>query len=183
MKKRAFIILKLLRPRQWIKNFTIFASITFAGELFNFVIMQRAILAFLIFCGLSSAIYIINDMFDIKKDKLHPFKRFRPLAHGDLSLRFAFFLTVTMILLSLWLSVFVNTAFLLMGIVYLLLQFSYSALLKNIAVIDILAIASGYILRVYAGEFATPVAIPLELIETKVFQTGVVHATYRKATT
>lgn len=168
MKNKGFIILKLLRPRQWIKNFTVFASITFAGELFNFFVLQKAIIAFIIFCALSSAIYVINDIFDIKKDKLHPFKRFRPLAHGDLSKNFAIVLTILLILGSLSASLFVTPAFSLICIVYLLLQFSYSALLKHITVIDILAIASGYILRVYAGEFATGFHISVWLLLTTI---------------
>ena len=69
-------ILRLLRPRQWVKNFAIFAAIIFSGELFDFRILQKVFFGFLIFCAISSSIYVINDIFDIKKDRLHPFKRF-----------------------------------------------------------------------------------------------------------
>lgn len=168
MKKKLFSVLKLLRPRQWIKNLTLFAAITFDGSLFDVFVLQKVILAFFIFCGLSSAIYIINDVFDIKKDKLHPFKRFRPLAKGDLSIKQALIISVILTVLSLWLSTTINPAFFMIGVIYLILQLSYSMLLKHIAVIDILAIASGYILRVYAGEFASASHISVWLLLTTI---------------
>ena len=89
MKKLARDYFRLLRPRQWIKNLAIFATVTFTGQLFNFEILQNVIYGFIIFCALSSAIYVINDIFDVKKDKLHPFKRFRPLPKGDIPLTHA----------------------------------------------------------------------------------------------
>src|ERR1035437_992514 len=79
-------LLRLVRPRQWVKNLAIFAAITFAGELFDPPIVLKVILGFFVFCALASATYIINDIFDVKKDRLHPFKKFRPIAHGDISI-------------------------------------------------------------------------------------------------
>jgi 4-hydroxybenzoate polyprenyltransferase len=168
MKRKLYSTLKLLRPRQWIKNLTLFAAVTFDGSLFDLLTLQKVILAFIIFCGLSSAIYIINDVFDVKKDRLHPFKRFRPLAKGDLSVRYGLLLSVALMIVSLWLSTTINPAFFLFGIIYLVLQLSYSMLLKHIAVIDILAIAAGYILRVYAGEFASGSHISVWLLLTTI---------------
>ncbi len=168
MKKKAFSTFKLLRPRQWVKNLTIFAAILFAGELFNVFLLQKVFFGFLVFCGLSSAIYIINDIFDIEKDRLHPFKRFRPLAHKDLTINFAVALAIVLTIGSLWVAFYVTPAFFMLGIVYIILQFSYSILLKHIAVIDILAIATGYILRVYAGEFATGLHISVWLLLTTI---------------
>ena len=84
MKKLLRDYFRLLRPRQWIKNFAIFAAILFSGYLFNTRYLNITFYGFLIFCALSSAIYVINDIFDVEKDKLHPFKRFRPLAKGDI---------------------------------------------------------------------------------------------------
>lgn len=168
MKKKIFDLIRLLRPRQWIKNLAIFAAITFAGELFDFLILEKAILGFIVFSGLSSAIYIINDIFDLEKDKLHPFKKFRPLAHGDISIPFALTVAVPLILVSLWIGFNINPAFFLLIIIYLLIQIYYSAFLKNIAVIDILIVAAGYILRVYAGEFATGLHISVWLLLTTI---------------
>lgn len=168
MKKIAYSTLRLIRPRQWIKNFAIFAASVFGGELFNIPLMQDVFAAFIVFCGLSSAIYIMNDMFDIEKDRLHPFKKFRPLAHRDLSIPYALILSALLTTTSLWLSFSITPAFFILAIVYVVLQLAYSAVLKNIAVIDILAIAAGYILRVYGGEFASGVHISVWLLLTTI---------------
>ena len=154
MIKVLYNILRLLRPRQWIKNFALFAAITFAGELFNTPVLWNVILAFVAFCGLSSATYIINDIFDVKKDKLHPFKKFRPLASGEIPLSFGFSFAIFLIAGSLLLAKFIAPTFFAVCLLYLVIQFLYSSFIKSIAVLDILAIASGYILRVYGGEFA-----------------------------
>ncbi len=166
MIKKAISLLKLVRPRQWIKNFAIFAAITFSGELLNPAIFQKVLMSFIVFCMLSSATYIINDAFDIKKDRLHPFKRFRPLANGDIPIFFALIIALVLISASLFLGFFVTLGFFILAIVYLLVQLLYSTFLKSIAVGDILAIASGYILRVYAGEAASGFHISVWLLLT-----------------
>jgi len=166
--KLAFDVIRLLRPRQWIKNLAIFAAILFAGELFNPELFEKVFLGFIVFCMLSSATYIINDLFDINKDKLHPFKRFRPLPHGDISPSFAGGLALFLIALSLILGSTITPAFFLLILVYLIIQLLYSSFLKSLAVLDILAIAAGYILRVYAGEFATGLHISVWLLLTTI---------------
>ncbi len=168
MINKLYNILRLLRPRQWVKNLALFAAVTFTGELFNFPAVFPVILGFLVFCGISSASYIINDILDIKNDRMHPFKRFRPLAHGDINTSFAAFLAAFMIVLSLGLSSLINPTFFLFTIVYLLLQIFYSTLLKTITVIDILVIASGYILRVLGGEIASGYHISVWLLLTTI---------------
>lgn len=155
MIKKALKILKLLRPKQWIKNFAIFAAITFSGNLFEPLIFNKVLIGFFAFCGLSSASYIVNDIFDIKKDRLHPFKKYRPLAHRDISIPFAIALAIVLAASSLALGFFVTPAFFAIAIIYLAIQFLYSTFFKAIAIVDILSIASGYILRVYAGEVAS----------------------------
>lgn len=166
MISKGISLLKLVRVRQWIKNFAIFAALTFSGELFNPTIFQKVLLAFIVFCMLSSASYIINDTFDIKKDRLHPFKRFRPLSNGEISIFFALIIASILIAASLFLGLFVTLGFFILAIVYLLVQLLYSTFLKSIAVADILAIASGYILRVYAGEAASGFHISVWLLLT-----------------
>ncbi len=168
MGRKAYNILRLLRPRQWVKNFAIFAAVTFTGELFNPTAVFPVIVGFFIFCAISSATYIINDIFDIKNDKVHPFKRFRPLAHGDVDVKFAAILAGFLIAVSLFFSILVNPTFFLFIIVYLLLQVLYSSVLKTITVIDILAIAAGYILRVLGGEFASGYHISVWLLLTTI---------------
>ncbi len=168
MRKKVYNTLKLLRPRQWIKNLAIFAAITFDGELFNVFLLQKIFVGFLIFCGLSSAIYIMNDIFDIQKDRLHPFKKFRPLANRSLSIPYAICIASILIFLSLWAGFFIGRGFFLLIIAYLILQICYSMFLKHIAIIDILVLAAGYIFRVYAAEFATGLHISVWLLLTTI---------------
>ena len=168
MIKIAYNTLRLLRPRQWIKNTAIFAAITFSGNLFNWADLQKVLLAFIVFCSLSSASYIVNDVFDVKKDRLHPFKRFRPLANKSLTITHALIVAIVLIVISFVLGIMITPAFFVIQIVYLIVQFLYSTILKPIAIIDILAIALGYILRVYAGEMAGGVHISVWLLLTTI---------------
>jgi 4-hydroxybenzoate polyprenyltransferase len=148
-------IFRLLRPRQWIKNFAIFAAILFSGQLFNPFAFQQAFFGFLIFCALSSSIYIINDMFDVQKDRLHPFKKFRPLASKQVPIPLAFALAVILGLGAIILSYFISPGFFVISLIYFILHLSYSAFLKHIEIVDILTLAAGYMLRVFAGEFVS----------------------------
>jgi len=168
MIKIIYNTLRLLRPRQWIKNIAIFAAITFSGNLFDWLVFQKVFFGFIVFCSLSSANYIINDIFDIQKDRLHPFKRFRPLANKTLSIVYALVIAFILIVLSFLLGFLVNPAFFMLSMIYLIIQFFYSTILKPIAIIDILVIALGYILRVYAGELAGGVHISVWLLLTTI---------------
>ncbi len=168
MGKQLYDILRLLRPRQWVKNLAIFAAVTFTGELFNPLAVFPVIIGFFVFCGISSASYIINDIIDAKNDRLHPFKKYRPIAHGDVSVPFAIVLAAILIIGALGMATLVNVTFFLFIIVYLLLQICYSTFLKTITVIDILAIAAGYILRVYGGEIARGFHISVWLLLTTI---------------
>src|SRR5476651_1076609 len=115
MIKLSYNLLRLLRPRQWIKNLAIFAAITFSGELFDLPVLEKVLLGFFVFCGLSSATYIINDIFDIEKDKLHPFKKFRPLANGDIPIPSAIILAILLIAISLFVARGIAPTFFLLG--------------------------------------------------------------------
>lgn len=158
----------LFRPGQWIKNLAIFAAITFTGQLFESAVFEKVFLGFIVFCLVSSAIYIINDIFDQELDKKHPFKRYRPIAHGDIPVVIAVFTAIVLTVISLMIGALVTPAFFMLVVIYFVLQVSYSMLLKNIAVIDILALAAGYILRVYAGEFASGFHISVWLLLTTI---------------
>jgi len=168
MIKLAYNLLRLVRPRQWVKNLAIFAAITFTGELFDPLVLPKVILGFFVFCGLASATYIINDIFDVKKDRLHPFKKFRPIAHGDVPIPFAITLAALLMIGSLAIAINITPAFFGLAILYLLIQFLYSSFFKSLAAIDILSIAAGYILRVYAGEFASGFHISVWLLLTTI---------------
>src|SRR5258708_5362738 len=155
MKNSLRDIIRLLRPRQWIKNFAIYAALLFSGQLFNLNLLLVSTYGLLIFCALSSSIYIINDIFDVEKDRIHPFKRFRPLAHNDVSINVAITLAALLALGAIFSSLLIEPAFFLITIVFFLLHISYSAWLKHIEIVDILTLAAGYMLRVFAGEVVT----------------------------
>ena len=166
MKKTLRDIFRLLRPRQWIKNFAIFAVFIFSGEILNVNLVSKVCFGFLVFCLISSAIYVINDIFDIKKDRLHPFKKFRPLANGDISKPQAIVIAIILLIISLIGSYLVSPAFFIITLIYFIMQFSYTILLKHIEIIDILTLAGGYILRVIAGEVVTAIHTSAWLILT-----------------
>jgi hypothetical protein len=168
MIKHYFHILKLARPRQWIKNLALFAAITFSGQLFNREIFAPVFWGFVAFCLLSSSGYIINDLLDVEKDKKHPFKKARPIASGKVSKDEAIFLAIVLGFLSLYISLRVNSLFFGFAVFYLFLQLSYSLIFKNLAVFDIIFIATGYILRVIAGEVASGFHISVWLLLTTI---------------
>lgn len=173
MIKHAYYILKLLRPRQWIKNFALFAGITFAGQLVSAELFFQVVCGFIAFCLFASTTYIFNDILDVKKDKLHPFKRLRPIASGEISVPEA--IVILAVILSIALFIALNTSFLftIIGIFYIILQILYSTIFKSITIFDILFIATGYILRILAGEaisnFHTSIWLLLTAVSLSLF--------------
>src|SRR3989344_1616053 len=151
MHSHGYYLFKLLRPRQWIKNLALFAAITFSGQLFDTISFWQVSLGFAAFCLLSSSTYIINDLLDVHKDRLHPFKRNRPIASGRVGINEAFVMLAITLGAALVLSFYLNWIFFMIAVIYLVLQMLYSLFFKSIAVFDILFIASGYILRILAG--------------------------------
>lgn len=154
MVKLFWAIAKAARPRQWIKNFSLFAALIFSGTLLDRTNQLTTLAAFGLFCVFSSATYLLNDVFDIEKDKLHPFKKKRPIASGLLPVPLAVSLALLLIVVSLPLAYQLSPAFFLTGLTYLIMQLFYSAYLKRIILIDVLVIAAGFVLRVYAGVWA-----------------------------
>ncbi len=147
-------IVKTARPRQWVKNFAVFAALIFSGGLFDKVSQIKALEAFLLFCAFSSATYFLNDVFDQARDKLHPFKRKRPIAANLVPIPLAVGVALFLIIAFLPLSYKLSGAFFFAAITYLILQIFYSAYLKQIILIDVLVIAAGFVLRVYGGVWA-----------------------------
>ena len=145
-------ILRLLRPRQWIKNGAVFGALIFSGQLFNPTMFITVSYGFFIFCALSSSIYIINDILDVQKDRIHPFKRFRPLANNDLSILSAIIIATILAISSITASYFMPPGFFIIAVIYFALHVLYSLVFKHIEIIDILTLAGGYMLRVLAGE-------------------------------
>lgn len=143
--------LKLLRPHQWVKNGFVFFGLLFGHAWHNAATVQAAILAFLAFCLMSSAVYALNDLRDIEQDRLHPAKRQRPLASGALSPSVAILLMSACSIGSLLLAWQVGDTLVYLLCVYGLINFGYSYGLKRVVVLDVFLISAGFMLRLLAG--------------------------------
>jgi 4-hydroxybenzoate polyprenyltransferase len=146
--------IKVTRPIQWVKNLSVFASLIFSGNLYNESLFLDVFWTFIIFCLAASSTYIFNDIFDAPRDRLHPIKRNRPIASGKLPISLAILEALILASLALTLANMISSLVFVMILVYLLLQVGYSTFLKNIAILDIIIIATGFVIRVYAGAFA-----------------------------
>ncbi len=144
-------LLKTMRPRQWTKNAFLFAALVFDKQLVKPDPLLRTLAAFALFCLISSAVYIFNDLADVKADREHPVKRNRPIASGKLPVGVAWAAGVILVILSLGLGYLLSPAFALVVLTYLLLNIAYSKWLKHILILDVLALAAGFVLRVVAG--------------------------------
>lgn len=153
-------VFKLLRIEQWVKNCFVFIPVFFAGLFFEDGKIIKSIIAFISFCFIASSIYIINDLFDIKKDENHPIKRFRPLASGQISKKMAILISLILFSLSLILVLkFGNINSLIILLVYYFMNIGYSLGLKNVPIIDILIISFGFLIRLLFGGFMTDIPI------------------------
>lgn len=152
-------IIRSLRPQQWLKNFFIFAPLIFSENILDVPLLLKSILAFVIFCILSGSLYIFNDLKDIEEDKLHPLKSKRPLASGRLKKKQAVLSFIVLIALGLVLSSMFNKYFLIIVLIYFLLQILYSGWLKHVVILDVFIIAAGFFIRVIAGGLAIEVYI------------------------
>jgi len=162
-------IIEALRPNQWIKNLSLFAAAILTGQLLNPSVFNSSLLAFISFCLLSSSSYLVNDLLDIEKDRLHPVKKHRPLARGAVSKKQAVILAILLTLFGLSIAYFVNSGFFLIALIFIFTQYVYSFFIKKKALIDILSIAFFFILRTYAGEIATGYHLPVWIMLTVIF--------------
>lgn len=152
-------MVRLARPHQWIKNGLVLAALIFSQRLFVPIDVALAMLAFVAFCALSSAGYVLNDIADREVDRLNPEKCDRPLARGDLSLNRARIMALTLAGVALLLSIALGWKFLLVTLLYAGLQFTYSLWAKQFVVIDVIAVAIGFVLRAFAGGVALQVEV------------------------
>ncbi len=146
-------LVKVARPVHWVKNFGIFAALIFSGGLFLHRQFILVFWAFWAFNFASSATYILNDIVDRERDRMHPIKKNRPIASGALSVQLATIELFGVTLLTILLANAISHLLFLLIVTYLVMQVAYSFFLKNLPVIDILIIAAGFIIRVYAGAF------------------------------
>ena len=151
-------VLASLRPRQWVKNLFVFAGVIFSHRLFS-VDAGRAPAAFAIFCALSGVIYLLNDVADRERDRAHPKKRFRPVASGALPVPAAIASAAVIAVLALAAATALGGPFVLTALAYIGLLVMYSVALKHIVIVDVLTVASGFVLRAVAGAVAVDVDI------------------------
>ncbi|PYO25026.1 MAG: hypothetical protein DMD85_05045 [Candidatus Rokuibacteriota bacterium] len=151
-------VLVSLRPQQWVKNLFVFGGLVFGQRLFTPSVWP-ACGAFVIFCALSGAIYLVNDVADRDNDRLHPKKRERPIAAGRLPVGVALGVAVALVAGGLVAAAWLSTGVLLVAVAYVVLLTAYSAWLKHVVIVDVLAVAVGFVLRALAGTLAIDVAI------------------------
>ncbi|HNR01288.1 MAG TPA: decaprenyl-phosphate phosphoribosyltransferase [Anaerolineaceae bacterium] len=144
-------LIKAMRPRQWTKNAFIFAALIFDRKLLNLNALTQTILAFILFCLLASSVYLINDILDRENDRVHPIKKNRPIASGKLPVGIALTAGIILLLVSLVGAFFISRGFFIISTVYFVINLFYSKWLKHIPLIDVLVIASCFVLRVAAG--------------------------------
>jgi decaprenyl-phosphate phosphoribosyltransferase len=151
------VLLRACRPRQWSKNLLVFAAPCAAGVIDQPLLAARAAGAFLVMCLVSSAAYLVNDVRDREQDRLHPRKRSRPVAAGELSPRAGLLLATTLAIVGVGAGASIAPGLSLVACGYLVLTATYSLWLRHVVVADILAIAAGFVLRALAGGVATDI--------------------------
>lgn len=144
-------LIQTMRPRQATKNVVIFAALIFDRKLNNLPAFLHTLAGFVIFCLLSGAIYIINDIADVEADRRHPLKRNRPIASGRLPIPVARAAAIFLILILVPISYLISPSFAAVALAYLLLNLAYSKWTKHIPLLDVFSIALGFVLRVAAG--------------------------------
>ena len=152
-------LLRAMRPLQWTKNAVVFAALVFAGKLFQLEPVVQCVLAALAFCAVSSSIYLINDLRDVEADRHHPKKRFRPIAAGELTERQAGVAAGVLLVGALVGAALVRLEFVVVIAGYVALMVAYSAGLKRLVILDVFAIAAGFVLRAAGGGVAIDVPI------------------------
>jgi len=149
-----------IRPKQWYKNSLLFVGIIFSANILNVSMWATVLLAFIYFCMLSAGEYLINDILDRARDKIHPIKSQRPIASGQLKVSHAFLFALLLIALALLGSYFtISLNFLIISASYLMLVLFYSLIFKHLVIADVLAISTGFVIRAAAGALAIDVFV------------------------
>ncbi|WP_228409492.1 decaprenyl-phosphate phosphoribosyltransferase [Radiobacillus deserti] len=142
---------KQLRPRQWVKNFLVFAALLFSFEFYHIEALGQSIFGFIVFCFTASSIYILNDYRDREADRHHPEKKHRPMASGALPVSIALLTGGILLFTGLLSSFLVNKLFFAIVLIYFTMNVLYSIWLKHVVIIDIMIIAAGFVLRAISG--------------------------------
>ena len=144
-------LLKTMRPRQWIKNGFIFFALIFDRQLFLAEPFLRTVVGFFLFCLVSSAVYLFNDIADVEADRNHPEKKNRPIASGKLPIRVAWMSALLLAVIAIPFGYWLSPYFALILAAYLVINLLYSRWLKHVSILDVMIISSGFVLRVAAG--------------------------------
>jgi len=154
-------LLQLLRPHQWLKNLFIFSPLFFSKEFTSLLLVEKTLWSFIAFCFIASAVYCFNDILDIEADRLHPKKRNRPLVSGAVSKKAGIFLMVTCLVIgfSIFLIAQIAPIVIFLAIFYVLMNIAYSAWLKQKALIDVIVISLGFVIRIFVGGLTTDIWI------------------------
>lgn len=175
------IIIETLKISHWVKNIFVFVPLVFSKNLFNSELFLKDIIAFFFFSFASSLVYIINDIFDRKQDQNHSLKKLRPIASGNLSIQNAIFILFILLIFNLILLPFLNHEFLFVVLIYILINILYSAAIKHVVILDIIFIASGFMLRVIGGALNINVSVSSWLILSTLFLSLFLAIIKRKA--
>ncbi|MBX3061770.1 MAG: decaprenyl-phosphate phosphoribosyltransferase [Anaerolineae bacterium] len=146
-------LIRTMRPKQWVKNGFVFIPILFDRKLSlnNPQPLINVLITFVLFCMMSSAVYVLNDLVDVERDRKHPTKRFRPIASGQLPIPVARVVAIALPVITLGIALFFNLPLFIVLAIYYAKDLAYSFYLKNVVILDVLLLASGFILRVVAG--------------------------------
>jgi len=166
---RFLLLLEAMRPKQWTKNVFLFGGIVFSRNISQPALLARSVAGFVVFCVLSGFVYVLNDITDIEKDKRHPRKRNRAIASGRLSPGFALGCASVLAGAAVIVSFGLSSGFGLVSVVYLLVMVAYSFRLKNVVILDILAISAGFVIRALAGAIVIGVEFSSWLIACTIF--------------
>jgi 4-hydroxybenzoate polyprenyltransferase len=170
-----------MRPKQWSKNLLVFAGLLFAQDFFILEKILQALAAFVLFCLVSGSVYLFNDVIDRHKDALHPVKKYRPIAAGLLSPKIAFGFSVLLTIISILLAFRLDFYFAVILSSYTILTFAYTLYFKNIVILDVLIIASGFVFRAIGGTFAIQENVSSWLIICTIFLALVMALGKRRA--
>jgi 4-hydroxybenzoate polyprenyltransferase len=166
----AAALVRALRPAQWIKNVFVLAALVFAQEMGDPHAVGRALAAFVVFCALSSAVYLVNDIADREADRLHPVKRHRPVASGRVSVPAAGVGALVLAVAGLGGAAALGVPFAAVGCTYVLMNLAYSLALKRIVILDVMLVAAGFLLRAWGGA----VVLDVEMSHWLILCTGLI---------
>jgi 4-hydroxybenzoate polyprenyltransferase len=162
-------LIQAIRPRQWVKNAFVFAPLLFGKLFLRADKIVLALLAFALFCAMASAVYLLNDIVDVDRDRAHPTKRNRPIASGRLPIRVAATAAVVLAGAALTVAFLYLPDFATLLAVYAAINVGYSLGLKHVVIVDIFALASGFVLRVFGGAVAVDVEASRWLLTCTIF--------------